>query len=114
MPYVLAANMPAIEDDAAYLARCLGLGAKASDLLAWIGALRREVGIPNSLAEAGVPAGEVGRIAQMAVEDPSAGTNPIAFFGHRLCPPHPAKGVGRRPVPGRLEGRRRCPTTWPI
>jgi hypothetical protein len=79
MPYVVAANMPAIEADAAYLARCLGLGDKASDLLAWIGALRREVGIPNSLAEVGVPAGEVARIAQMAVEDPSAGTNPIAF-----------------------------------
>ena len=79
MPYVVAANMPAIEGDAAYLARCLGLGDTASDLLAWIGALRREVGIPNSLAEVGVPVGEVARIARMAVEDPSAATNPIAF-----------------------------------
>jgi len=79
MPYVVAANMPAIEGDAAYLARCLGLGDKAADLLAWIGALRREVGIPNSLAEVGVPAGEIGRIARMAVDDPSAATNPITF-----------------------------------
>jgi alcohol dehydrogenase class IV len=79
MPYVVAANMPAIEADVAYLARCLGLGDAASDLLAWIGALRREVGIPNSLAEVGVPLSEVARIAQMAVEDPSAETNPIAF-----------------------------------
>jgi hypothetical protein len=79
MPYVVAANMPAIEADAAYLARCLGVGVTAGDLLAWIGALRQEVGIPNTLAEVGVPTDEIGRIAQMAVEDPSAGTNPIAF-----------------------------------
>jgi alcohol dehydrogenase class IV len=79
MPYVIAANRPAIEDEAAYLARCLGIGGSIDDLLAWVTALRREVGIPNTLAEIGVPADEIDRVAQMAVEDPSAGTNPIAF-----------------------------------
>ena len=79
MPYVVAANMSVTEPDAAYLARCLGVGETGRDLLAWIGALRREVGIPNSLAEVGVPANEIARVAQMAVEDPSAGTNPIPF-----------------------------------
>jgi alcohol dehydrogenase class IV len=78
-PYVIAANMPAIEPDAAYLARCLGLGERPGDLLDWVCALRREIGIPNTLAEAGSGAVDVGRIARMAVDDPSAATNPIAF-----------------------------------
>jgi alcohol dehydrogenase class IV len=79
MPYVIVANRPAIDGDAADLARMLGLGASADDLLAWILALRREIGIPATLAEAGVPGDEVARIARMAVEDPSAATNPVAF-----------------------------------
>ena len=79
MPYVIAANRSAIGADAAYLARALGVGDDVDDLLAWVRALRREVDIPDTLAEVGVPGEEVARIAQMAVEDPSAGTNPIAF-----------------------------------
>jgi hypothetical protein len=79
MPYVLAANMPAIKADAAYLARCLELGGEAGDVLAWVKSLRREVGIPNTLAEVGVPANEIARVAGMAAADPSASTNPIAF-----------------------------------
>ena len=42
-------------------------------------ALRREIGIPNTLAEVGVPADEIAKVAQMAAADPSAVTNPIAF-----------------------------------
>ena len=79
MPYVLAANRPAIDADAAYLARCLGVGAVAGDLIAWVCRLRANVGIANTLADVGVPASEVGRIARMATEDPSAATNPVAF-----------------------------------
>ena len=79
MPYVVRANMPAIDAEAAWLARCLGLGAESGDLMEWILSLRREIGIPTSLAAVGVPDGEVDRIAAMAVEDPSAATNPIAF-----------------------------------
>jgi alcohol dehydrogenase class IV len=79
MPYVIAANRPAIDGDAAYLARCLGVGDDASDLLTWVLDLRRGIGIPNSLAEVGVPGNEIGRIARMAVEDPSAATNPVAL-----------------------------------
>jgi len=79
MPYVLAANMPAIDTEAVYLARCLGLGDEAADVLGWIRALRREVDIPNTLAQVGVPANEIPLVARMAVEDPSAATNPVAF-----------------------------------
>lgn len=78
-PYVLLANREAIESEAAHLARCLGVGDSLDDLLAWVLALRRELAIPATLVEVGVPTGDVARVAQMAVEDPSAGTNPIAF-----------------------------------
>ncbi len=79
MPYVVAANRPAIETEAAALAGMLGLGDSADDLLAWILSLRREIGIPASLAEAGVPADDIARVSRMAVDDPSAATNPVAF-----------------------------------
>jgi len=79
MPYVIRANMPVIGNDAAWLARSLGVGAEGPDLLAWIVALRREIGIPAGLAQVGVPTGEIARIAAMAIDDPSAATNPIAF-----------------------------------
>lgn len=79
MPYVVAANMPAIAPDAAMLARYLDLGSRPQDLLEWILALRSEIGIPRTLAEAGVPTTDVERVAAMAVEDPSSGGNPIAF-----------------------------------
>ena len=79
MPYVLAANMPAIAGEAAWLARCLGLGGEAGDLLAWVRSLRTEIAIPDTLAEIGIPADDVVRVARMAVEDPSAGSNLIAL-----------------------------------
>ena len=79
MPYVIAANRPVIDSEAATLARMLGLGREADDLLAWVLELRAEVGIPMSLAEAGAPADDIARVSQMAVEDPSAATNPVAF-----------------------------------
>ena len=102
MPYVVRANMPAIDAEAAWLARCLGLGAESGDLMEWILSLRREIGIPTSLAAVGVPDGEVDRIAAMAVEDPSAATNPIAFTAARI-----KSGVGaiKRRATSPKEGR---------
>jgi alcohol dehydrogenase class IV len=79
MPYVLIANRREIEADAAYLARCLQLGEGFDSLLEWVLDLRAELAIPPSLAEVGVPRQAAAQIARMAVEDPSAGTNPIAF-----------------------------------
>ncbi|HXV01723.1 MAG TPA: iron-containing alcohol dehydrogenase, partial [Caulobacteraceae bacterium] len=59
--------------------RMLDLGVSADDLTAWVLALRREVGIAHTLAEVGVPADDIARVARMATEDASAATNPIAF-----------------------------------
>ncbi|HXV01704.1 MAG TPA: iron-containing alcohol dehydrogenase, partial [Caulobacteraceae bacterium] len=66
MPYVIAANRPAIEAEAGALARMLDLGVSADDLTAWVLALRREVGIAHTLAEVGVPADDIARVARMA------------------------------------------------
>ncbi len=78
MPYVLKHNRPAIEDRIARLAAYLGLAEPGfqgfhGDILR----LRQELAIPHTLAEIGVDARESGRIAAMAVDDPSAGGNPI-------------------------------------
>lgn len=79
MPYVLTANRPAIEADAAELARLLDVGAAFDDLLAWVLDLRAGIGIPATLAEVGVPAAAIDRVPAMAVADPSAASNPIRF-----------------------------------
>jgi len=79
MPYVLKANAAAIEDDAAYLANCLGLESRLEALIDWVLAIRGEVGIQETLAEIEIQDDESERIGEMAVEDPSAGGNPIQF-----------------------------------
>jgi alcohol dehydrogenase class IV len=79
MPYVIEANRSAIERNSNDLAAALGLNHGVDGVLAWILDLRREIGIPDTLAEIGVPGDQVNRVAQMAVEDSSAGTNPIAL-----------------------------------
>jgi alcohol dehydrogenase class IV len=79
MPYVLEANRAAIEPDAAWLARSLGTGEDLDGLIAWVIALRREIGIPATLAAAGAGEVDVERVARMAVRDPSSATNPLAF-----------------------------------
>lgn len=79
MPYVLCANAGAIQDDAAYLARCLGLKDGLDGLVAWTLHLREDVGIPHTLAAIGIDAAEKARVGRMATQDPSAGGNPIPF-----------------------------------
>jgi alcohol dehydrogenase class IV len=79
MPYVLAANRSAILHDVEYLAACLGLTADFDAFLDWVLELRREIGIPNALSALGIDDGDADRVAQMAVADPSAATNPIHF-----------------------------------
>lgn len=77
MPYVLAANRPAIEDRIARLAAYLGLAPSFDAFQAWVLELRAEIGVPNTVAELGVDDGRIGTIAEMAVVDPTAGGNPV-------------------------------------
>jgi alcohol dehydrogenase class IV len=80
MPYVLIANRPAVAAELADLARCLDLPeASFEALLAWVLALRGEIGIPNNLAEIGIDVARAELVGEMAVADPTAPTNPIPF-----------------------------------
>ena len=78
LPYVLAFNRPAIEDKIARLSRWLGLARPDFDgFMAWCLDLRREVGIPDTLAHIGVRPEHIDRFAEMAAVDPTAGGNPV-------------------------------------
>ena len=79
LPYVMVHNRAAIEAKADIIARVLGLQRGGFDgLLAWVLALRQQLGIQHSLAEIGVDAGQAGVIGREAAFDPSAGGNPLA------------------------------------
>jgi alcohol dehydrogenase len=77
MPYVLAFNRPAIEAKVARLAAYLGLEPKFDAFLAWVLALRAEIGIPHTLAGLKVDDRQFDLMSRMAVKDPTAGGNPI-------------------------------------
>ncbi len=80
MPYVLKANADAIGPVCQRLARYLDLsGSGVGGVIDWVLELRRGIGIPETLAAIGIDASRVDEIGAMAVADPSAGTNPIAF-----------------------------------
>lgn len=77
MPYVLRFNRPAIEDRMRRLARLLDLHPTDFDgVLSWVLALRKQIGIPNTLAEVGVKEADLDMLVPMAVDDPSTGGNP--------------------------------------
>ena len=82
MPYVLIFNRPAVEERLTRLARYLGLpnpGFQA--VLDWVLGLRKEIGIPNTLADLGVKETDLDQLVPMAVDDPSTGGNP-RLAGH--------------------------------
>ena len=79
MPYVLVANRSVIEEKIARLAAWLELPNPSFDtFLDWIVSLRSELNIANTLDQIGLDDRRLDDLAAMAVEDPSAGGNPIA------------------------------------
>lgn len=80
MPYVLKANQSAIEQDLTDASRYLNLANPGfQSFFDWVLELREQLRIPNSLAEIDISDSQVDTIAGMAVEDPTASTNPIQF-----------------------------------
>jgi alcohol dehydrogenase len=79
MPYVVKANRRKIEKDIERAAAYLGIKGGFNGLLKWILVLRKEIGIPHTLADIGIDTGRLDEVAAMAIKDPSAGGNPIAF-----------------------------------
>jgi alcohol dehydrogenase len=79
MPYVVKANRRKIEREIQRAAAYLGIKGGFDGFLRWILALRKEIGIPHTLAEIGIDTSRLDEVAAMAIKDPSAGGNPIAF-----------------------------------
>ena len=78
MPYVVKFNREAIEDKVVRLARWLDLRTPTFDgFMQWTLDLRREVGIPHTLAELGVKIEHLDKLSEMAAVDPTAGGNPV-------------------------------------
>src|SRR6267154_1791065 len=78
MPYVLKFNRPAIDDKIQRLARWLGLRNPTFDgFMDWSLELRRQIGIPHTLAELGVKESHLDKFAEMAAVDPTASGNPV-------------------------------------
>jgi alcohol dehydrogenase class IV len=85
LPYVMTYNRHAIAEKAEVIARVLDLPARGFDgFLAWVLGMRRELGIPHSLAEIGVSADNAAIIGSEAAIDPSAGGNPIPVSAAQL------------------------------
>lgn len=79
MPYVVKANRRKIEKDIERAAAYLGIRGGFNGFLKWIVSLRKDIGIPHSLKDIGIDAKRLDEVAAMAIKDPSAGGNPIAF-----------------------------------
>lgn len=77
MPYVLVANRDAIEARIARLAAYCGLTPSFEAFLNTVLALREKLGVPHTLKDLKVPADRRDEIGDMAVADPSTGTNPV-------------------------------------
>jgi alcohol dehydrogenase class IV len=76
MPYVLVFNRNMIEPKIERLAAWLGVEGGFQGFLAWILALRAELGVPHTLQALGVPTDRFDELAAKAVADPTAGGNP--------------------------------------
>ena len=77
MPYVLDMNRPAVAERLAQAAAYLGLGASYAAFHDRVLELRETLGIPKTLGAMGVSADRLDDLAAMALEDPTAGGNPV-------------------------------------
>jgi alcohol dehydrogenase class IV len=80
MPYVLKANRSAIEKQIQRLTLYMELATSGFDgFMEWILNMRAQLDIPHTLADIEIDDSKATVVAQMAVEDPSSGGNPISF-----------------------------------
>ena len=77
MPYVLEFNRTAIESKVERLAAWLGISGGFDGFMQYILQIRQSLGIVHTIDQLGVDDHQFRRIAEMAVEDPSAAGNPI-------------------------------------
>ena len=74
--HVMRFNADAAEAKLAELARVCGAGSASADFIAWLGWLKREIGIPAGLSAVGVKPGQVDRLVEVALKDGCHRTNP--------------------------------------
>jgi alcohol dehydrogenase class IV len=97
LPYLMRHNRAAIAERMKLLAQVLDLPQQTFEaVFDWVLAFRKELGIPNSLADIRVPADRAAEIGRMAEQDPSAGGNPMPVNAAAL------EAVFRKAVAGDL------------
>ncbi|MFK7730308.1 MAG: iron-containing alcohol dehydrogenase [Pseudomonadales bacterium] len=80
MPYVLKANKKAIGEDLTDASRYINLSNPGfQSFFDWVLELRSQLNIPHTLAEIDIDDAQIETIANMAIADPTASTNPIQF-----------------------------------
>ena len=77
LPYVLAFNRPAIETRIAAAAAYLHIAGGFDGFVHFVQSLRAALGIPQTLGALGVGRDRIAEMAAMAIEDPTAGGNPV-------------------------------------
>ncbi len=78
MPYVLAFNRPAIEERVAVLARHAGIEpATFEGFLDWVISIREAWDVPPTAADVGLREEDLDEVARLALDDPTAGGNPV-------------------------------------
>ena len=98
MPYVLVFNRAAIEERIARLAAYLGIDGGFDGFLEAVLDLRKQIGVPETLADFGIDGVRAETIAEMAIVDPTAGGNPrAAHHGRRKAhfPGDPRRRLSR-------------------
>ena len=96
MPYVLKANYSEIQSRIARLARYLDLEPDFDAFLNWVLSMREKIGIHNALSAIIPEDSRLSEIGEMAVVDPSAGTNPILHDAQTYA------GIARNAYDGKL------------
>ena len=79
LPAVIRFNRPAIENRIALLAGYLGIENGFDGFYEWITDFSNRLDVPEKMSALGVDRDRIGLLAKMAIEDPSAGGNPIAL-----------------------------------
>ncbi|MGG6893934.1 iron-containing alcohol dehydrogenase [Rhizobium sp. BR 315] len=77
MPAVLRFNRKAIEEKIARAAAYLGISGGFDGFYDYVLQLRAELGVPESLSAMGIAPDRIDELSAMAIEDPSAGGNPV-------------------------------------
>ncbi|MEM7189062.1 MAG: iron-containing alcohol dehydrogenase, partial [Pseudomonadota bacterium] len=86
MQAVLAFNRPAIEDKIALASAYLGIEGGFDGFYAFVGELNRRLDIPATVADMGVTDPDREAIIEGALNDPTAGSNPVPLTRENLTP----------------------------